>query len=210
MALNESADIQRRIQAFFDDLAGRWDSIVNQQHAPKLCAIVERLGIPKVARILDVGTGTGVLLPFLAPQAISGRRVTAVDLSFEMLRRAAQHPDINRRAVSLAQADATGLPFAPDVFDWVLCNSVFPHFSDQPACVRELARVLRPGGRLMICHSQSRKAINELHHSHGGIIGGHELPAKPVMIRMMTAAGLEVNTFESTETHYLLVAEKRG
>jgi hypothetical protein len=75
--------------------------------------------------------------------------------------------------------------------------------------VGELARVLRPGGRLAVCHSQSRDTINGFHSSRGGLIGGHFLPDAAGMARIMAHAGLWVASLEDAIDRYLLVAVKR-
>ena len=210
MSTDEHIKVNGAIQAFFDGLADRWDTTTCPQHAERLGALMMRLAIPPHARILDVGSGTGVLLPFLVPNEWEDRFVVPIDLSINMLRRAATRFAQSNRAVTCVQADAACLPFGEAIFDWVLCNSVFPHFEDQATCVLQLARTLTRGGRLVVCHSQSRETINAFHHSHGGLIGGHELPEKAPMLQLMTKANLTVTLYENCEDHYLLVAVKNG
>ncbi len=195
-------EMNRRIRSFFDGLAADWEGTVCPQHADRLAGLIARLDMEMTGRILDVGTGTGVLIPLLATP---GRVVVAVDLAFEMVRRAAGRPE----GAACAQADVMRLPFAGGAFDWILCNSVFPHFLDQGVCVRELVRALRAGGRLVVCHTQSREAINAFHRSKGGLIGGHELPERAEMERMMGEVGLRTITHENAADHYLLVAERQ-
>lgn len=210
MATNEHAEVNRRIQDFFDRLAGNWDATVCPQHGPRLAALTQTLPIPAQARILDVGSGTGVMLPLLAPVNGSGRMVVAIDLAWEMMRMAALRNDCASKAVACAQADAMQLPFATGAFDWIVCNSVFPHFLDQQACVNELARTLKQGGGFVVCHSQSREAINAFHHARGGLIGGHQLPDDDAMAAIMSNAGLAVTRRENAEEHYLLLAVKEN
>ena len=203
-----SCGTTRRVQRFFDELADAWDASVCPEHGERLNAILERLAIPPDAVVLDVGCGTGVLLPGLTRNRRGPAKAAAIDLSFNMLRAAAARADVPAGTVACVQADAMILPFADGVFDWVLCNSVFPHFLDQQGCVAELTRVLGLGGRLVVCHSQDRATINAFHHSRGGLIGGHALPEDDVMERMMLNAGVRVLTLEDAPDHYLLIAER--
>ena len=92
---------------------------------------------------LDVATGPG----YVAGRAAArGASVVAVDFSDEMLALAATlHP-----RVDFQQADAEALPFADGSFDAVVAAFLMPHVADLPAVCAELARVVRPGGRLAL------------------------------------------------------------
>lgn len=100
---------------------------------------------------LDVATGGGHTVEAFASRV---RKAVASDLTPEMLREArtvvAQR---NRRNVVFVAADAENLPFAPASFDRVACRIAPHHFADLPAAVREVARVLRPGGLVGIIDS---------------------------------------------------------
>lgn len=205
---HEQREVNRAIKQFFDQLAERWDATVCPQHAERLGCLIERLAIPTQSRILDVGSGTGVLVPFLTGIPGGNRLVVPMDLSFNMLQYAAVRSATPPHTVACVQGDAASLPFGERVFDWVLCNSVFPHFHDQAESVHQLAGTLVSGGRLVVCHSQSRDTINTFHRSHGGLIGGHELPEEAPMKALMTAADLTVTDYEDCDDHYLLVAVK--
>ncbi len=99
-------------------------------------------------RVLDVATGGGHTALALAPHV---REVVATDLTTEML--AAAERFIRGRGVenvSFREADATALPFAAAEFDLVTCRIAPHHFPDCAGFVREVARVLRPGGTAAI------------------------------------------------------------
>lgn len=97
-------------------------------------------------RLLDVGCGTGVLLQRAAGEQ-PGLRATGIDLSLSMLSLArARLP----RQVSLVLADATRLPVRSASFDAVVSASALHYWPDPVSGVREVARVLRPGGQVVI------------------------------------------------------------
>jgi len=77
-------------------------------------------------------------------------------------------------------------------FDAILCYSCFPHFRDRPAAVGILAAALKAGGRLVVAHSQSRRAINDLHREAGGVLREDHLPTVAEITAMMESAGLRV------------------
>lgn len=95
-------------------------------------------------KVLDLGAGTGVSTEELAR---SGAYVVGVDLSLGMLAVGRR----NRPHVPLVAGDALALPFPDDTFDAVTTSFVIRNVANTPAALRELARVTKPGGRLVIC-----------------------------------------------------------
>ena len=191
---------------FFDRAAVEWDaSEVEETHA-RLREIVAGLGIEPGSTVLDVGTGTGVLVPLLLEATDGEGQIVALDFSGEMLRRAQAkgHP------VAYVQGDAQRLPFPAYTFDWVICNAVFPHFPDKQRALGEISRVLRKGGRLVICHTASRQAINKFHHSAGGIVAHDTIPDEKVMRQLLREAGLgEVRVWDEPD-RYLALGQRGG
>jgi SAM-dependent methyltransferase len=104
--------------------------------------------------ILDVATGTGVVLFEAAGHVRSATRLVGVDLTQAMLSRAAA--EVERRGlpgIDLQLMDAESLSFADFSFDLVFCAFAFSSFPDKPQAIREFVRVLRPGGRVCILDS---------------------------------------------------------
>lgn len=205
MAQMNRRDMNRRIEAFFSDLAPTWDEESALPFAERLATMVDALGIAPGQTILDVGAGTGVLARELAGRVAPGGRVVAVDLARGMVRDGkARCPDPH---IAWIQADVLDAPFMRGAFDWVICYSVFPHFLDQQHAVTELAALLKPGGSFAVLHSQSREAINEFHQNMGGIVGGHVLPDDPGMAHLLRNAGLQLQRLENSDDGFVALAQ---
>ena len=138
--------------AYFKANAPEWERI-RALHAPEKdveAAIVKLMTARPIQNLLDAGTGTGRMLELLAAHA---RRAVGVDVSPEMLAIARDRllrEDIKNAQVRLA--DTYRLPFGgdSDAFDAVLFHQVLHYLDDPGAAVAEAARVMAPGGRLLI------------------------------------------------------------
>jgi ubiquinone/menaquinone biosynthesis C-methylase UbiE len=104
---------------------------------------------PDGGAVLDVGTGPGVLLVELARRR-PDLRLTGVDLSDDMIVAARRNVEPFGDRVSARVADVTALPFGNGSFDLIVSSLSLHHWDDPRGAVAELARVLRPGGRVCI------------------------------------------------------------
>jgi len=119
-------------------------------HEPLASRFFRRGGFPlkSCQRILDVGSGAGQLLTHLLRHAERDSEIVATDLSAAMLRRASRRFDDPR--LSFVSADLTQLPFADDTFDCATCGWVLEYLPDPEPGLRELSRVVKPGGRILL------------------------------------------------------------
>jgi len=195
-----------QLQEYFDDLAPTWDKELTPERLKCLGRIVDELGIQPGDHVLDIGSGTGVLVPLLVAGLASEGKIVAVDFSVEMLvqAQAKDFPPI----VGFARADVIAIPLADDSIDLAICNSALPHFSDKGKALKEIARVLRPNGRLVICHTMSRQALNQLHQSIGGAVANDLLPDESQIRRLIEQARLKITHFEDRPERYLVIAER--
>jgi SAM-dependent methyltransferase len=135
------------MRRFFDASAADWDQRVgaaSPEHLAPLAAAVTSVGAPE--RILDVGCGTGAGTLFLARE-FPAASVRGVDLSQEMIRLARAKVGLDPEGrVAFKVADASALPWPDDSFDLVTQLNMPPFFA-------EIARVLRPGGHVVVAAS---------------------------------------------------------
>ena len=114
---------------FFDRQAQDWDkSAYAKEQLARLKRLAAGLGLSPGWRVLDVGCGTGVLVPYLLDILGARGAVVGLDISTGMLRKALAKGFPNNVAFVAARAER--LPFSAHEFDAALCLSVFPHFQD--------------------------------------------------------------------------------
>jgi ubiquinone/menaquinone biosynthesis C-methylase UbiE len=119
------------------DRSERW--LFGKEHRSWVCARAH-------GRTLEVAVGTGLNLG-LYPEDVM---LTAIDLTPEMLRLAIDRAAELRRSVSFCEGDAQGLPFRDETFDTVVATYAMCAVPDLPLTIREMRRVLAPGGRLLL------------------------------------------------------------
>jgi SAM-dependent methyltransferase len=145
---------RRAVIWLYDLYATRYDAIkqINPRHEAVYLAqpILDQMPRVRAPLVLDVATGTGRLpLALLAQPTFQGR-IVGIDLSRRMIAIAAHKLAGYSSRVSLIHHAAEALPFPNDTFDLVTCLEALEFMENPRAVLRELARVLRPGGLLTI------------------------------------------------------------
>ena len=161
------AERARQAEEYFRTNASQWSEVrgLHVDSAKVEEALLEILHVSDADDLLDIGTGTGSILELVGDTVSSA---IGVDLSREMLsiaRAALDRADL--RNCQVRQADMYQLPFAGDRFDAATMHMVL-HYAENPErAIAEAARVLRPGGRLVIVdlapHSMSSLAEEHAH-----------------------------------------------
>jgi len=157
--------VQRHAEQLFHTLGPVYDRLTDHelwraQNARLMERATERLGRPPHA-VLDVGCGTGVGTLAMAAALPPTARVTGLDLTPAMIERA-RHYHRARGAdprVRFVVGDATCTGFATGSFDTVVGNSVLYLVPDAPSVLRELARVLAPGGVLIFMEPHAEGSL---------------------------------------------------
>jgi len=137
-----------KAEAFFDQQAESWDALRSQllDRAAGLWALVPLL--PRADKVVDIGTGTGGMLPLLGEFADA---ILAVDISKEMLRHARQRAkSLGLTNVEFLKADLHDLPIDDASVDAAFSTLVLHHAPHPARAVQEMARILRPGATLVV------------------------------------------------------------
>lgn len=137
-------------QTFFARLAPKWDQL-RSLHVPEAmveAAVLDVLGSRPIRSLIDLGTGTGRMLGLLAGRA---GRATGLDSSHAMLSVARANLErMGLSRVDLRQGDIHAPPFPRGSFDVVLVHQVLHYLDDPARALREAARLVAPGGRLLV------------------------------------------------------------
>src|SRR5919205_3599692 len=154
----------KSVQEFFERVATDWDTMRLAYYDERVIEkMAEVAGIAEGSEIADVGTGTGFVAAGLAPRV---KRVIGIDNASAMLRVA--HENLDYLGVSNAEllvGDLAGLPLADNSVDAAFANMVLHHAVDPVAMLKEMARIVRPGGMIVL--------TDEMQHSYERMRGGH-------------------------------------
>jgi phosphatidylethanolamine/phosphatidyl-N-methylethanolamine N-methyltransferase len=141
----------------YENIAWGYDLVFGPTLHPGRVDAIKRMGIKPGDRVLEVGVGTGINVDLYPADCA----VTGIDLSSSMLEKARERVARKSvRNVRLLQMDAANLKFADDSFDIVYAPYVISVVPDPVAVTREMRRVCRPGGRIVILnHFRSRNPL---------------------------------------------------
>jgi ArsR family transcriptional regulator len=200
------ADRAEAAARYFAAHANAWDSIrsLHIADAEVERAIAGLLADRPIGALLDIGTGTGRMLELFAPKAVSA---IGIDRSSEMLRLArVKLEEAGISGASLRQGDMYALPLGDRCADSIILHQVL-HYAQQPgAAIAEAARVLSPGGRLLVIdfaqHDRAELKEQDAHLRLGF--------ADDAMRGWFLAAGLELDRIERLDGGELSVILWRG
>ena len=135
-----------RVRRQYERVAEKYDLRWARYNAASIHETLRRLDVRPGQRLLDIGCGTGTLLQRIH-QGTRGIQSTGVDIASPMLKVAARKLGTGNLLVA---ADVQALPFPPERFDLAVSTSSFHYWPNPIGALREIRRVLRPGGRLVI------------------------------------------------------------
>ena len=148
----------RDIQKFFERVASDWDTMRLAYYDERVIkSMVTVSGLDEGMAVADVGTGTGFVAAGIAPRV---KRVLAMDNSPAMLEVARKNlSELGLENVELVEGDVRALPLESDSVEAAFANMVLHHAEDPGAMLREMGRIVKPGGVVTI--------IDEVEHSYG-------------------------------------------
>jgi len=190
---------------FFNSVVDKWDNICFHD-TKKLDLIFSEIALFKGARVMDVGCGTGILIPRIFDEIGDDGSLVAVDCSERMLKIAKSRYQFS--SLKFMCDDISCVKFKENYFDFIICYSVFPHFKDKTAVLAHLTKALVPGGKLCICHSESREAINNQHAKIDERVANDMLIGADAVKVILDDIGLTPVTSIDNECMYVIIATK--
>ena len=187
-------------KAYFNEQACIWDEKIAEKDTVKLQYIADCLTIESGSTILDVGTGTGVFLPYLLHKTGTSGRIIALDHAEKMLLKA-KNKNFGGN-IGFICGDVMAIPMLDVTCDAVVCYSSLPHFPDKLKALREIKRILKKGGRVFICHSSRREHINSIHRRIP-TVQNDLLPDAIEMMTLLTNAGFtEIKVEDKVDSYF--------
>jgi len=190
------------VQDFFTARAAGWDSRFPDD-GPAYAAAVAEMGLRPGDRVLDAGCGTGRALPPLRAAVGPAGVVVGVDLTPAMLQ-AAVRAGRNQEG-RLLLADVAALPLRRDALDAVFAAGLIAHLPRPVENLRELARVVRPGGRLALFHPIGRAALAA---RQGRLITPDDLRAEANLRPLLDRAGWRMTSYVDEDARFLALATR--
>jgi phosphatidylethanolamine/phosphatidyl-N-methylethanolamine N-methyltransferase len=141
------AEIEAHESKLYAELAPLYDKVFGKIFYNRLEYVIENLGIPPGAKVLEVGAGTGTSFPAYPSHC----EITGVDLAPDMLSRARQKIQENGWShIKVMEMNALDLKFPDNTFDYVMAFHVVTVVPDPVRMIAEAKRVCKPGGRIVI------------------------------------------------------------
>jgi ubiquinone/menaquinone biosynthesis C-methylase UbiE len=194
--------MKSRLARGYSRTAPLYDALAGPLYANGIRRLLPRLQVPPTPAVLDVGCGTGVNLVEAARSFSPTRLLCGIDISPGMAEVARAKMAQLGLPAQITVGDAESLPYPDRTFDLVICNSVLHWFRDRGAALREMARVLRPGGQVaLIC--AAAPGFREWFGIIDGLLqaalgpstpkSAPELPTASEVNGLMQAAGFAIN-----------------
>ncbi|UUN30834.1 class I SAM-dependent methyltransferase [Streptomyces sp. FIT100] len=196
-------DDHTHVQEFFGARAAGWDARFPDD-GPAYAAGVAALGLRHADAVLDAGCGTARALPALREAVGPAGTVVGADLTPQMLDAAARAG--RDRAGALLLADVARLPLRTGALDAVFAAGLIAHLPQPAENLRELARVVRPGGRLALFHPIGRAALAA---RQGRMVSDDDLRAEPRLGPLLSVAGWRLVSYADEDARFLALAVRQ-
>jgi len=192
--------INRIQQKRFDQCYQLFEPPLPKGVPERLAQIVAAPCIRNGDTVLDVGTGTGILIPLI--QTYRPGRVIACDLSTAML----EQLESNYTGVETIQADVRDLNLGDAIIDVVFINACYPNIADKVGAFTNIARILKPTGRIVISHPLGKAFVETL--KRGASYPLDDFPSESDATHLFSPYGFKVKAYVDEPKLYILTLLK--
>jgi len=206
-------EIKRTRKQFFNDHAEKWfdmwykDPTTGRydKHAKDFDRLFSLLSLKPGDHVLDVGCGTGVLVPFILERITPNGILYELDFAEKMIETNRRlHPQEN---IHFIISDAENAPLEEASCDLVICFSCFPHLQDKEKAMGVISRILKPIGTFVISHFASSEELKKHHESCHAVMHDH-LPDQMAIRALFQKVNLKIEMFLDEPGFYYLSARK--
>ncbi|MFC1486685.1 class I SAM-dependent methyltransferase [Thermoproteota archaeon] len=193
---------------YFNNAADTWDE---RFHTPSFLSFLDKLvpqfGIETEQNVLDVGTGTGVLIPYLIHAVGPSGSVTAIDYSERMVQICkTKHSHFKNVNIKVGNIEEDSFPV--ESFDYVICFGVFPHLKNRQKALQTINTILITGGKLVIAHAFSSEELKSHHKKVSIQVANDALPKKTEMMQLLDQTGFTQITINDEPGCYICISHK--
>lgn len=198
----------KKRQIFFNKTAEIWDKkFDNTKLHTFLEEFVLSFGLFTGQHVLDVGTGTGILIPYIHKIVGSKGHITAIDYARNMVE-ICKKKYSNLPNLSICVANAETMQFPDNSFDVVICFGVFPHLDNKQDVLNQFHRVLKSNGKLIIAHALSREEVKH-HHQKIPEVAKDKVPNQKEMRKLLKKACFTEIKIVDKKGSYLCLSKKQ-
>lgn len=192
--------------SFFDNLAPIWDDNEILSTPDKVNEILDYFSIGESEEILDLGTGTGILLPYIAERIGEHGRITAVDYSEGMLKRAKHKYNYLKPKPLFLKKDFEKEP-VEGTFDKIILYCVYPHLNKPLECLKKLKdNNLKMKGEIFIAFPTGPDYINNIHKDRKS--ESDLLPTASLLNSFFNKNGLKAEVLAENDGAYVVKIKK--
>ena len=185
----------------FSELAHLFDPPLPEGVPLRLEKIVASADIARGDVILDVGTGTGILIPLIQP--LNPKKIFACDLSKVMLVRLKEH----YKDVETILADVRDLTLPDLSIDVVFINACYPNIVDKRGAFTNISRMMKKDGRMVISHPMGKSFVDLLKEKSPFPLD--DFPDRPEAENLFKPYGFDIGKFVDEPELYILLVVKR-
>ena len=193
---------------YFDTAADTWDEKFSSSRLLSfLDKLVPQFKLKSGQKVLDVGTGTGVLIPYLIKAVGLSGSVTAIDYSEKMVQKC-KTKNSQIKNVNIKVGNIEEEAFTPEFFDAIICFGVFPHINRKEEALRNISIMLKPSGKLVIAHALSSEELRTHHKKVSKHVAHSAMPKKNKMKQLLEQKGFVRIRIRDKPGCYLCTAYK--